>query len=129
VTVRLLLDSHVFVWAVFSPEKLGARIRSVVEDSDMLYVSTVTLWELAIKYRIGKFVHPPLDLARELRDLGADELNISHEHLVALPGVELPHGDPFDAMLVAQARAEDLALVTADRALLSSGYETLDARS
>jgi PIN domain nuclease of toxin-antitoxin system len=129
VTQRFLLDSHAFLWAVFSPEQFGSGARQLVAQADALYVSTVSLWELAIKYRIGKFVHQPEDLFTELAELGADELTITHRHLGQLPRITLPHGDPFDTMLVAQASTEGLVLVTADRALTSSGYETLDARS
>lgn len=60
--------------------------------------------------------------------LGLDEVPISRRHLIALPDVALPHGDPFDALPVAQAEADGLALVTADRLLLDSPYATLDAR-
>lgn len=125
----ILLDSHVFIWSVFSPDRLGARARAAIEGASALHVSTATLWELAIKFRIGRFVHPPSSLVDELGELGADELPISHRHLAVLPEIEIAHGDPFDAMLLAQAHSDSLVLVTADRALLSSGYATLDARS
>lgn len=126
---QVLLDSHVYLWLLYQPESLGARARERIESASGVLVSTVSLWELTIKHRAGRLPYSPSELVDAVDRLGAVELGVHSRHVRSLVDLELPHRDPFDAMLIAQARADGLVLVTADRALLASGYDTLDARA
>lgn len=126
--MRLLIDSHVFVWLLFSPGPVGPDARAALEAAQRVVLSTVSLWELTLKSAKGKLPHSPTQLMQGVAALGVEELGIEHRHLVALGEVDLPHGDPFDALLVAQAHEDDLTVLTADRHLLGSPHSTLDVR-
>lgn len=126
--MKLLLDSHVFVWLLFAPEPIGPAALTAMESADRVLLSTASLWELTLMSAKGKLPHSPADLVQGVAVLGVEELTIEHRHLRALSDVDLPHGDPFDALLVAQATTDELVLLTADRVLLDSAYATLDVR-
>lgn len=126
--MRLLIDSHVLVWSQFVPDRVGEAASEALVTADEVLVSLASLWELAIKHSKGRLVHSPGQLTMGIGEAGFTELSVEHRHIIKLPFVTLAHGDPFDAMLVAQAISDDLTLVTADRALLASAYPTLDAR-
>lgn len=126
--MRLLIDSHVLVWSQFVPERIGEEATDALMAADEVLVSMASLWELAVKYGKGRLTHSPGQLMMGIGEAGFTELPVAHRHIIKLPFVELGHGDPFDAMLVAQGMSENLTLVTADRALLASTYPTLDAR-
>jgi PIN domain nuclease of toxin-antitoxin system len=116
--MRLLLDSHVVLWAVSDPGQLNARCRELlVEGTNTLYVSSVSIWELRLKESIGK-LRLTADFESVLASLGFLELPVTWAH--ALQSSRLPplHQDPFDRMLVAQSLVEDLVLVTRDRNIL-----------
>ncbi len=126
--MRLLLDSHVVLWWLTDSLELGVDAREAIATAAHVAVSVVTPWELGIKQAKGKLRMDP-GLAEQLESEGFERLAISKEHVdvaVALPD---HHRDPFDRMLIAQAVAERLTLVSADRAF--DGYEVtvLDARS
>ncbi|HKA13688.1 MAG TPA: type II toxin-antitoxin system VapC family toxin [Myxococcota bacterium] len=116
--MRLLLDSHVFIWMHASPDRLSARSRAAIIDADSdLFLSVVVPWELGLKIARKKLALPePLaDFVQSRTQRSRIEVLPVHlRHTVA--AVELPahHADPFDRMLIAQARVEDLTLVTAD---------------
>lgn len=115
--MTLLVDTHLLLWAAGEPKKLSRKARRLLEDPDsQLWFSAASLWEVAIKHGLGRqdFRVEPRRLRRGLIDNGWHELAISSEHSVAI--LELPplHKDPFDRMLVAQARVEGLTLVTSD---------------
>lgn len=113
--MRVLLDTHALIWAVDQPDRLGARARSALEDasSDVL-ISAATIWEIAIKTRLGKLTLsvPYRDwMNRAIADLSATLLPITVEYAdmqATLPG---HHRDPFDRMLIAQAIVEKISLV------------------
>jgi len=118
--VRYLLDTHIWLWLLESPTKIAQPVRTVVEAADELILSVASVWEIAIKVKLGKLVvRRGLEAARQemLTAIGARELPITSPH--ALAAAELPahHRDPFDRILVAQAIAEGLVLVTADEAI------------
>ncbi len=116
----LLLDTHAFVWAVSSPERLGGTARALVQDpANRLFVSAATAWELATKTRLGRFpdAEPIVAQYRELMaDLGAHELAVTSLHALRAGGLRWEHRDPFDRMLAAQALLEHAALVSRDGA-------------
>jgi PIN domain nuclease of toxin-antitoxin system len=115
--VKLLLDTHVLLWAAGQPDRLSERARSLLEDPDnTVMFSAISLWEIAIKQGLGRddFKLDVHLLRRELLDNGYSELAVTSAHAVAVDLLPSLHKDPLDRMLVAQALVEGVTLVTAD---------------
>jgi PIN domain nuclease of toxin-antitoxin system len=116
--VRLLLDTHALIWALLGSGELTDRVRRMLGDpSNEIYVSAASAWEIAVKHRIGKLPEARdvvLHLAAHIRKARFASLPISLDHALAAGALAGPHKDPFDRMLIAQARLEDLAVVTID---------------
>jgi len=116
--VKLLLDTHVFLWMNHSPEKLSTRFLELCEQAqDELYLSLVTPWEMQIKQQIGKLkiASPIAEMLEKNQQINRIQLlPIALEHILALDQLPLHHGDPFDRLLIAQSMVENMALVTAD---------------
>lgn len=115
--MKLLLDTHVLLWAAGVPERLSDVALGLIEDPDnTLFFSAASLWEVAIKRALDRpdFQVDPRLLRRALLDNGYDELPVTSEHAVSLDRLPDAHKDPFDRILVAQALVEGLTLVTAD---------------
>ena len=121
--MRILLDTHVFVWAVSDHPKLSREAREVMEEAAEVYVSAASLWEIAIKSRLGKIDADPEALAYAIEESGFVELPVSALHAAHVR--KLPddgsHKDPFDRLLVAQSMSEPLVLLTVDAKLVSYG--------
>jgi PIN domain nuclease of toxin-antitoxin system len=118
--VNLLLDTHLLLWAAGAPDRLPAAARDLVEDpGNILIFSVASLWEIAIKRGLGRndFRVDPRLLRRGLIDNGYVELAITSEHVVAVDSLPPLHRDPFDRLLIAQATAEGVTLLTSDKAL------------
>jgi PIN domain nuclease of toxin-antitoxin system len=112
--VRVLLDTHVFLWWRESSDRLGAEARRVVAGADVAFVSAASAWEVAIKVGLGKLKIPgPLEPAVD--ESRFDKLPITFAHAAAVTALAPHHGDPFDRMLIAQALVEQLTVVTHDR--------------
>ena len=124
--MRLLLDTNVLLrWAE------GRRISraasdAVADPSNQAYVSVVTLWEMGVKYSVGKLAVPPPS-ERELDDQGLSLLGLRVTDAQILATLPLHHRDPFDRMLVAQALGESLTLVTSDRTMANYGVAIIAA--
>lgn len=117
----LLLDTHIVLWALDGSERLGSVARELLlGDQTMAYVSSASTWELRIKGSLGK-IDLPSDLLSQLESSGFTELPVRHRHTEALGSISLAHRDPFDRLLLAQARVEGLTFVTADRLILTAG--------
>jgi PIN domain nuclease of toxin-antitoxin system len=115
--MRLLLDTHVLLWAAGKPEKLSRKARKMLDDPDCsLVFSAVSLWEIAVKHALGRedFRADVRLLRRGLLDNGYEELALTSEHAIALDTLPPLHKDPFDRMLLAQSHVEGIMLVTAD---------------
>jgi PIN domain nuclease of toxin-antitoxin system len=112
--LRLLLDTHALVW--WDNDALPARVVKRIRDADEVYVSAATAWEIAIKSTLGK-IEARGTVSQTLLDYGFVELPISIDHAEAVRTLPNQHRDPFDRILVAQARIEGLTLVSRDRAL------------
>jgi len=115
--VKLLLDTHVLLWAASWPDRLSADARAQLDDADNeLLFSAASFWEIAIKRGLGRqdFQVEPRALRRGLLDNGYGELAISSAHAVAVDMLPPIHRDPFDRILVAQALTEGVTLLTAD---------------
>jgi PIN domain nuclease of toxin-antitoxin system len=121
--VKLLLDTHILLWAAGEPEKLSASARQLLNDpqSELLF-SAASLWEITIKRSLGRedFRVEPRLLRRGLLDNGYQELAVTSQHAVSVDGLPPLHKNPFDRLLLAQALSEGITLVTADAAL--AGY-------
>lgn len=115
--MRLLLDTHVFLWAVAGSPLLKPATRRALESADQVFVSAASIWEIAIKSRLGKIKADPDELAQAIETSGFFELPIKASHAAGVAKLKLYHGDPFDHLLIAQAIAEPLRLLTADAAL------------
>ena len=116
--MNLLLDTHVLLWAAGVPERLPDDVRALLEDQDAkLFFSAASLWEVAIKSGLGRadFRVDARVLRRGLLENGYVELAVTGAHAVAVDLLPPIHKDPFDRLLIAQARVEGLTLVTADQ--------------
>jgi PIN domain nuclease of toxin-antitoxin system len=115
--MKLLLDTHLLLWAAGEPERLSKRARTLIgnPDNELLF-SAASLWEVAIKRRLGRedFKVDARLLRRGLLDNGYSELPIISDHVVATESLPLLNRDPFDRILVAQATVEGVTLLTID---------------
>ncbi len=127
--MRLLLDTHTFLWAVADPGQLPAPVRALLEDSDNeLLVSAASAWEIATKHRLGKLDGAALlvdNYAQAITGLAATELAVTSAHALKAGSYPQPHRDPFDRMLAAQAEIEGVPLLSRDPALHAFGVEVL----
>lgn len=117
--MRVLLDTHLLLWALSSPEKLSKRARQRIDSSEV-YASAASIWEISIKSALGKLKANPNEVLAGVEPAGFNHLPIAAGHAAKV--VELPpiHKDPFDRLLVAQARFEPMILLTDDDVL--GGY-------
>ena len=124
--MNLLLDTHVVIWWLTDDPTLSDEIKSALDQEPDVYVSSATIWEVALKQAIGKLAEPT-DLPERIRDSGFRELPITSEHAIVAGRLPLIHRDPFDRMLVAQARCAGLTLVTRDPDIHKYEVSLLDA--
>jgi len=116
--MNLLLDTHVFLWAVDDNPNLSTDAKeAIIDGNNIVYVSAATAWEISIKRAIGKLRIPESDYLEELRLHRFTPLSITTEHALAVEKLPLFHRDPFDRMLIAQAQMEKLTIVTRDQRL------------
>ncbi len=114
--MRQLLDTHAFLWFVMGNPRITDKLRAQIEDNEN-FVSIVSVWEIAIKYNIGKLnLELPFDdfIDRQIIPNGIQLLDVKLEHLKVLSTLPLHHRDPFDRLLIAQAITEDIVLISAD---------------
>jgi len=115
--VKLLLDTHLLLWAAGDPERLSTQARQLIDNPENeLLFSAASIWEVAIKRGLNRpdFAADPRLLRRGLLDNGYSELPIVSDHVVATESLPLIHRDPFDRVLVAQATVEGITLLTTD---------------
>jgi PIN domain nuclease of toxin-antitoxin system len=116
--VKLLLDTQCWLWWFAQPERLNEEVITQIDDeSNELWLSVASVWEMGIKVAIGKLPLPePLDsyISSRMVQLGVRSLSITASHAILASALPLHHRDPFDRMLIAQAIAEDMMLVSAD---------------
>lgn len=123
--MRILLDTNIFLWCVLDDKKLTQHARELLMTADAIYVSSASIWEIAIKKSLGK-----IDSANDLENLseainasGFLELPITSQHASGVSSLKQIHRDPFDRILIAQAITEPLIFVTSDALL--EGYSHL----
>ncbi len=120
--MKLLLDTHLLLWAAGQPERLPKAARRLLDDpKNELLFSAASLWEVAIKSTLGRedFRVDPRLLRRGLLDNGYQELAVTSQHAVSIDSLPLLHKDPFDRLLLAQALSEGITLLTTDAILAS----------
>lgn len=115
--MRLLLDTHVALWAVTDSKRLSKAARTQITEATEVYVSAASVWEVAIKRGLGKLDFDASTFATGVRESGFLSLAITDAHAAGVQALPRHHADPFDRLLVAQALAEPLRLLTADAAL------------
>lgn len=124
---RVLLDTHVLLWWLADDARLGPRTRELIADErNVIYVSAATAWEISIKKAMGKLSCPD-NLDAIVQDGGFEQLPISFFHGETAGALPALHRDPFDRMLVAQAQAEGLEILTSDDAIRRYAVRTIDA--
>ena len=118
--MNYLLDTHYILWTLFEPDRIGKKIRRIYADEEKTkYVSGISLWEISLKYSIGKldlFGTNPDEVIQKVKESGFELLNVDNYLLASyyqLPKKE-DHKDPFDRMLIWQAIANDFALLSKD---------------
>jgi PIN domain nuclease of toxin-antitoxin system len=115
--VKLLLDTHLLLWAAGEPDRLSAAARRLLNDANNeLFFSAASLWEVVIKSKLGRsdFQADARILRRSLIDNSYGEMPILSSHVVAIDGLPPIHKDPFDRILIAQATVEGITLISAD---------------
>lgn len=123
--MRLLLDTHIYLWAVMGSPLLKASHRKIIAAAERVFVSSASIWEVAIKSRLGKIEADPAELLAAIDASGFVELPVSGVHAAFVAQLPLHHSDPFDRILVAQSLSEPLRLMTADAALAPYGATVL----
>lgn len=121
-----LLDTNVVLWALKYPERLGKETTRIIRE-EQCFISVASIWEIIIKVRTGK-LQVPLPAKEVITLVRATELPITLAHVDQLEDIRLPHRDPFDAILIAQAKQEKITLITGDEILLDSPYDVASAK-
>lgn len=127
--MKVLLDTHIALWAVADSPRLTLKARNLILDADVVVVSVVSLWEIAIKHALKPRSMPVTAAAarRYFERAGYEILGVGLAHVLAVEALPAHHHDPFDRMLVAQSVAEPLRLLTQDRILANYGDSILMA--
>lgn len=123
--MRLLLDTHVVLWQLSGARELGAQARAALDGAAELCFSAVSFAEIGVKAGVGKLAVPP-DLDEHVRGAGLRVLGLDPGHGLAVAELPMHHRDPFDRLLIAQARSEGLVLMTADARIAAYDVPTLD---
>jgi PIN domain nuclease of toxin-antitoxin system len=120
--VKLLLDTHIWLWSVIDPSRLTSRVAKALADPENeLWLSSISVWELTVLHRKQRLKMPPdvpAWVAKSIEDLRLTEVPLTIEVALALPSMSFSHGDPADQLLAASAKVFDLTLVTADEHLI-----------
>ncbi len=114
--MKYLLDTHALLWSFYKDELLPDKVRDIIVNADELYVSIVTLWEIAIKQSIGKleFKQSIVDIANECLRQDIQILDMKPEHCEIIKTLPLIHSDPFDRMIIAQAMHGKMTIISKD---------------
>ena len=129
--MRILLDTHCWLWMQVSPQKLSQKIREILKDPENeLFLSAASSWEMSIKWALGKLPLPlpPAEyVPSRMERQGVSGLPIQHRHTLQVASLPHHHRDPFDRLLIAQAQVEQLTLLTADSQLADYEVNLLQA--
>lgn len=127
--MKILLDTHAFLWALIEPDKLSSKTRRLLEDDlTEVMVSAASAWEIATKFRLGKLPGAKRVVAgyeEALHGLQATQLAMTSDHALKAGSWKVQHRDPFDRMLAAQSELGKLALISCDPAMKQFGIEVI----
>src|SRR5580658_8209203 len=112
--MRILLDTHIFCWSFYEPGRLSREAFNVMRGAKEVFVSSASIWEIAIKVRLGKMNADPHELFDQIEANGFQELPVWSKHALIVADLPMHHTDPFDRLLIAQAISEPLHLLTVD---------------
>lgn len=115
--MRLLLDTHIFCWWFYEPQRLSQEALEIMNSAECVLVSAASMWEVAIKVRLGKMTANPKELFAQIAVNNFEEMPVLSRQALLVADLPLHHTDPFDRLLIAQAISEALHLVTADAQL------------
>lgn len=114
--MKLLIDTHILLWVVENDLRLKKEIRKKIDEAEVVYVSMASIWEIAIKVNLDKLKFIDFEnIVETLESFGFEILSLKCEHLLCFAKLPLLHRDPFDRMLIAQAKSEPLILITEDK--------------
>ena len=111
-----LMDTHTLLWSFYKEELLSGKVKDIIENADSLYVSIVSLWEIAIKQSLGKleFKQSVVDIANECLRQDIQILEMKPEHCERIKTIPVIHSDPFDRMIIAQAMQGKMTIISKD---------------
>jgi PIN domain nuclease of toxin-antitoxin system len=115
--MKLLVDTHIVYWQFYEQKRLPERARELIIGAEAVFVSSASIWEIAIKVKLGKLKADPKRLVERIDASGMRELPVFSRHTVLVSDLPLLHSDPFDRLLIAQAMSEPLHLLTTDSRL------------
>jgi len=115
--MRLLLDTHIFCWWFYEPERLSQEALEIMNSAECVFVSAASMWEIAIKVRLGKMTANLKELFAQIAVNNFEEMPVLSRQALLVADLPLHHTDPFDRLLIAQAISEALHLITADAQL------------
>ncbi len=124
--MKVLLDTQIMVWITVDDARLRPATRAALESADAIYLSTASIWEISIKRAQGRLTVPD-DLLDRVRASAIEPLPVTMEHGWLAGGLPMLHTDPFDRMIIAQAIAEGMTLVTSDRRMREYGVPIIAA--
>lgn len=123
--MNYLLDTHIVLWWLIDPNKIAAKARKIIRDKqERVFISSASFWEMAIKQSIGKLTLPG-NIIEVLSSEGFDMLPITPNESLSVVDLPLIHSDPFDRMLIVQAKLNDLVLITRDEKISTYPVVTL----
>jgi PIN domain nuclease of toxin-antitoxin system len=127
--MKLLLDTNALIWWCEDNPKLGPRARALIADpQNQVMTSIVSIWEISLKWRVGKMHLLGSDVAEQLEDEGILLLPLTPEHFKSLESLEFHHSDPFDHLILAQTQVEDAVLMTSDAVMKDYGVRCVGIR-
>ncbi|MES2142072.1 MAG: type II toxin-antitoxin system VapC family toxin [Pseudomonadota bacterium] len=115
--MRLLLDTHIYLWVLKGDRKLSKAAHALIQNASKIYISSISIWEAAIKTKLGKLDVDINNLIGAISLSGFSELPLTAKHMVEFDRLPNLHRDPFDRILIAQAISEPLRLLTVDKML------------
>ncbi|MEQ1510797.1 MAG: type II toxin-antitoxin system VapC family toxin [Sphingopyxis sp.] len=120
--MKLLLDTNALIWWLRDDPRLGPRVKQLIADEESkILVSIVSLWEISMKWRVGKLEYAGSTFLEALEAEEIEPLAIATDHLLALETLGMHHKDPFDHLIIAQAKVERAIIITSDREMAAYG--------
>lgn len=123
---QILIDSHVFIWLLYEPQKIGKQSLELLQSSEKVWLSIISLWELTLKHNLGKLKYSPVELKKGISALNIALLDLKVDHIVNLSKIAIKHNDPFDNLLLAQSEYENYQFLTADLEVLKLKHDSVN---